>query len=197
MEIPEASVDEVDRAAGVTRAAQRGWWDAAAPARAAALAAAAAALRGRSAEAAALIVREVGKPASEANGEVARAVAILDYYAQAAYAPLGATLPPSMPGLLYTERRPHGVAGLVTPWNFPLAIPLWKAAPALAAGNGVLLKPSPDATGSAIWLAELLAPRLAPRGCSRCSPGAPRPVRRCWPPPTWSASPGRPPSADR
>jgi acyl-CoA reductase-like NAD-dependent aldehyde dehydrogenase len=170
-EVAAASADDVAKAAARARSAQRGWRDAVSPVRASALAAAAGALRARAGEAAALIVREVGKPAVEATGEVARAVAILDYYAQASYAPLGATLPPSMPGLLYTERRPHGVAGLVTPWNFPLAIPLWKAAPALAAGNGVLLKPSPDATAAAIWLAELLAGVL-PDGLFQVLPGA-------------------------
>ncbi len=169
-EVPAATTADVAGAARAARAAQREWWRATAPTRAAALAAAAAALRARADEAAALVVREVGKPRVEAVGEVARAVAILDYYAQAAYAPLGATMPPSLPGLLYTERRPHGVAGLVTPWNFPLAIPLWKAAPALAAGNAVLLKPSPDATASALWLADLLADVL-PAGLFRVLPG--------------------------
>jgi alpha-ketoglutaric semialdehyde dehydrogenase len=156
-ELPEATGADVEAAAGRARVAQREWWAAPAPARAGGLAAAAAALKARAAEAADLVVREVGKPAVEAVGEVARGVAILEYYAQAAYAPLGSNLPSAMPGLLYTERRPHGVAGLVTPWNFPIAIPLWKAAPALAAGNAVLLKPSPDAAGTALWLAELFA----------------------------------------
>lgn len=159
-EVPEVTPHEVSEAARRSRDAQRAWWAAAAPVRATALGAAAAALRASADEAAALVVREVGKPAGEAAGEVARGVAILDYYAQAAYAPLGATLPPSVPGLLFTERRPHGVAGLVTPWNFPVAIPLWKAAPALAAGNAVLLKPAPDATATALWLGELLAAAL-------------------------------------
>ena len=170
VEVPQTSAADVVKAAGAARAAQRDWWRAPAPTRAAALGAAAAALRARAEEAAALVVREVGKPRVEAVGEVGRAVAILEYYAQAAYAPLGATLPASLPGLLLTERRPHGVAGLVTPWNFPLAIPLWKAAPALAAGNAVLLKPSPDATGSALWLAALLADVL-PADLFRVLPG--------------------------
>jgi aldehyde dehydrogenase (NAD+) len=170
-EAPEATVADVAAAAAKARDAQRSWWDAAAPVRAAALAAAATALRARVGEAADLVVREVGKPIGEATGEVARGIAILDYYAQASYAALGDTLPPSAPGLLYTERRPHGLAGLVTPWNFPIAIPLWKAAPALAAGNGVLLKPSPDATGIAVWLGELLA-RVLPDGLVQVLPGA-------------------------
>ena len=143
--------------------AQRMWWAGGAAARAAALSAAAAALSARRSDAIELVVREVGKPLVEATGEVARSVAILNYYAQACFAATGAQLPPSAKGLLYSDRRPHGVAGLITPWNFPLAIPLWKAAPALAAGNAVVLKPSPDAMACADMLAELFAP-LLPEG---------------------------------
>ena len=171
LEVPAATAADVEKAALAARQAQRGWWDAPAATRATALGAAAAALRARAGEAAGLVVREVGKPAGEAAGEIARGVAILEYYAQACYAAVGSTLPPSLPGLLWTERRPHGVAGLVTPWNFPVAIPLWKAAPALAAGNGVLLKPSPDATGTAAWLGDLLAGVL-PDGLVQVLPGA-------------------------
>ena len=70
---------------------------------------------------------------SEARAEVARAVAIVRYYAQLCLLPDGETLPAAGPdGLLMSRRRPVGVAALVTPWNFPVAIPLWKAAPALA-----------------------------------------------------------------
>lgn len=156
-----ATPEEVDAAAARARQAQHGWWAAAPSVRCAALAGAAAALRDRATEATELVVREVGKPVVEARGEVARAASILDYYAQAAFAPVGQNYAPSLgSGLLYTDRMPHGVAGLITPWNFPLAIPLWKAAPALAAGNAVLLKPSPDSIGNATWLADLLAEHL-------------------------------------
>jgi aldehyde dehydrogenase (NAD+) len=160
-EVEAASAPDVATRTAAARVAQHSWWEAPPQARATALAAAAQALRAASAQATDLIVREVGKPAGEARGEVARSVAILDYYAQAAYAPLGQTFAPSLgAGMLFTERRPHGVAGLITPWNFPLAIPLWKAAPALVSGNAVLLKPSPDAVGCAAFLAELLAAHL-------------------------------------
>jgi aldehyde dehydrogenase (NAD+) len=64
--------------------------------------------------------------------------------------------PPSTSGFLWSERRPRGVAGLITPWNFPMAIPLWKAAPALAAGNAVVLKPSPDAIAGALFVRDVL-----------------------------------------
>jgi alpha-ketoglutaric semialdehyde dehydrogenase len=145
------------------RAAQLAWTTIGAAGRAAALAGAAAELRSRREEAVALIIREVGKPVTEARGEVARAVAILDYYAQACFAPGGEQFPPSLHGLLYSERRPHGVAGLITPWNFPLAIPLWKASPALAAGNAVVLKPSPDSAACAQLLGDVMSAHLPPQ----------------------------------
>jgi aldehyde dehydrogenase (NAD+) len=103
------------------------------------------------------VVREVGKPVGEAGAEVARAVAILRFYAQAAFDPEGDVLPPASPGvLLLTRRRPQGLVGLITPWNFPVAIPAWKLAPAIAYGNAAVLKPAPDATACALLLAEVL-----------------------------------------
>jgi aldehyde dehydrogenase (NAD+) len=152
---PAVGRAEVEAAAERGRRAQRDWWAAGAGSRASALKALAVALAERAVEAADLLVREVGKPVGEARAEVARAISILDYYAQQSFAPVGSVMPASMRGMLWTERRPHGLAGLITPWNFPLAIPLWKAAPALAAGNALLLKPSPESLASAQWLGEL------------------------------------------
>ncbi|MEV4428954.1 aldehyde dehydrogenase family protein [Streptomyces sp. NPDC049602] len=148
-----AAVDAVERA----RAAQPGWLLAGAAARSAALAAIANAVEAAAGELAELAVREVGKPLAEARAEVARTAAIWRYYAQAPYEPTGAVHETGAgAGLLLTRRRPHGVAGLVTPWNFPFAIPTWKAAPALAAGNTVVLKPAPEATACAQRLAEIV-----------------------------------------
>ncbi|KUJ41319.1 aldehyde dehydrogenase [Streptomyces albus subsp. albus] len=147
-----ATVDAVQRA----RHAQSGWLLAGAAARSAALTSIAAAIEAAAEELAALAVREVGKPLTEARAEVARTAAIWRYYAQAPYEPAGAVHETAGgPGLLLTRRRPHGVAGLITPWNFPFAIPSWKAAPALAAGNTVVLKPAPEATACARRLAEI------------------------------------------
>ncbi|MFI1303287.1 aldehyde dehydrogenase family protein [Streptomyces sioyaensis] len=152
--------DAADAVEGA-RAAQPGWLTGGAAARSAALGAVAAALEAAADELAALAVREVGKPLAEARAEVARTVAIWRYYAQAPYEPSGAVHEPAVgPGLLLTRRRPHGVAGLVTPWNFPFAIPSWKAAPALAAGNTVVLKPAPEATACAKRLASLVEQAL-------------------------------------
>jgi acyl-CoA reductase-like NAD-dependent aldehyde dehydrogenase len=161
VEVEEAGAEAVAGAVERARAAASGWAGGSALERSSALAAAADALAEAAGEVTDLIVREVGKPLTEAGAEVGRGVGILRYYAQQALDPDGETYPgPSPAGLLLARRRPRGVAGLITPWNFPVAIPLWKAAPALAFGNAVVLKPSPEATATALRLAELLAPAL-------------------------------------
>jgi acyl-CoA reductase-like NAD-dependent aldehyde dehydrogenase len=165
------TASEVAGAFGRARAAQVDWHRNGPAARAQALGQAADALAAAAAELADLIVREVGKPIGEARGEVARAEAILRYYAQQSFDPVGATHSSGGDGLAFTIRRPRGVAGLITPWNFPLAIPLWKAAPALAFGNAVVLKPAEQATACALRLAELLAPILTP-GLFQVLPGS-------------------------
>jgi alpha-ketoglutaric semialdehyde dehydrogenase len=138
-------------------AAVRQWQSATAAERAGALGRAADALHRAAAPLTDLIVREVGKPRREASAEVARGVGILRYYAQRSLDPVGETLPgPTESAQIFTRRRARGVAGLITPWNFPVAIPLWKAAPALAYGNGVLWKPSSKAVGIAERLARLI-----------------------------------------
>ncbi|MBH5338485.1 aldehyde dehydrogenase family protein [Streptomyces pactum] len=154
------AADAVERA----RAARPGWQRGGAAARSAALGAIATAIEAAADELATLAVREVGKPLAEARAEVARTVAIWRYYAQSPYEPAGAVHEPAAgAGLLLTRRRPHGVAALVTPWNFPFAIPSWKAAPALAAGNTVVLKPAPEATACAQRLADLVQQVLPER----------------------------------
>ncbi|WP_137992361.1 aldehyde dehydrogenase family protein [Streptomyces vilmorinianum] len=162
-----AVADAVERA----RTAQTAWLRGGAAARSAALGAVASAFDAASAELADLAVREVGKPVAEARAEVARTVAIWRYYAQAPYEPTGTVHETAAgPGLLLTRRRPHGVAGLITPWNFPFAIPSWKAAPALAVGNSVVLKPAPEATACALRLAEIVEKAL-PEGVFTLLPG--------------------------
>jgi len=135
-------------------------WSSDPVARSNALKASSALIRASAEELENLIVLEVGKPISEAKGEIARAIAILDYYSTLALNSLGETLP--APGIshLYSTRVPYGVAGLITPWNFPVAIPIWKAAPALAGGNTVIIKSSEFATATATKLVEILSKAL-------------------------------------
>jgi aldehyde dehydrogenase (NAD+) len=149
--------EDVEGAAVAARRAGRHWASLADTARADALARCANALERGAAALAQLVSREVGKPIIEAEGEVARGVAILRYHAQTALMSTGEVFGgPGGGALSYAVRRPRGVAGLITPWNFPVAIPLWKAAPALASGNAVLLKPAPQATATALAVRELL-----------------------------------------
>lgn len=167
----DSSQDEVAKAVSKSRVAQAQWWKMGAQARADALGRAADALATRAAEVTELGIREVGKPRSEMEGEIARGVAILRYFAQAALDPDGTSLPSSSEnGLLLARRRPHGVAAAITPWNFPIAIPLWKSAPALAYGNAVICKPAPAATATALLLQEVIEPFFPP-GCFRVVTG--------------------------
>jgi alpha-ketoglutaric semialdehyde dehydrogenase len=158
-----AGAAEVEAAVDRAVTAAAGWRDTSGPARAKALSDAANALEQQSPEITGLVVREVGKPVSEARGEVARGVAILRYYAQAALLPDGETIPAAAADQLLMARHvPVGATALVTPWNFPVAIPLWKAAPSLAYGNATILKPSSAAAATAVRLAEILEAVLPP-----------------------------------
>jgi alpha-ketoglutaric semialdehyde dehydrogenase len=156
-EVEEPSPGELEAALENAVEAQREW-SADAPGRSAALGAFAEAIASREAELTEQMVREVGKPVTEARAEVGRAVAILRYYAQAALDPEGELFPGSAPrASVIVRRRPLGVVLAINPWNFPLAIPLWKAAPALAYGNAVIAKPA----GAAIGVGELIGAAAA------------------------------------
>ena len=139
---PSGGID-LDHAVRRAADAAPGWAGATAAARGEALRWAADRLEVEAGELASLICREVGKPIAEARGEVARSAAILRFHAAAALDPEGASFPPADGrSLLFTRQVPRGIVGLITPWNFPLAIPLWKLAPALAYGNVCVMKPS-------------------------------------------------------
>jgi alpha-ketoglutaric semialdehyde dehydrogenase len=157
---PGGGID-IDRAVKAAGEAAARYAALPAQARADALNRVAARVEASAAELTGLIVREVGKPLFEARGEVARTAAILRYHAQAALDPDGDTFP-SADGrsLLMARRRSRGVVGLITPWNFPIAIPAWKLAPALAYGNACVWKPSPFSPACAEALMECLAPEL-------------------------------------
>jgi acyl-CoA reductase-like NAD-dependent aldehyde dehydrogenase len=113
-----------------------------------------------------LITLENGKPLWEAKREAAVAVSWTEYYAGWATKLMGETIPVSMPGqfLNYTVREPLGVVGGITPPNYPLTMPLYKAAPALATGNTIIIKPSEDTSLIAIRLAEIFLEAGFPEG---------------------------------
>jgi aldehyde dehydrogenase (NAD+) len=160
-----AGPDDVDAAVSAAAAALPEWAATPAPVRGRLLAAAARRLEARVEDVARDMTLEMGKPLREARGEAARGVAILDYYAGEGLRPVGELYEQSATGNpVYTVRRPVGVVGLITPWNFPAAIPLWKAAPALAYGNTVVLKLALDAPRTGLHVAECFAEAGLPAG---------------------------------
>ncbi|MBA2519469.1 MAG: aldehyde dehydrogenase family protein [Chloroflexia bacterium] len=111
------------------------------------------------------LTREEGKTLKEGIGETGRAVQILRYFAGEAQQPTGEHYPSaSITTLLYTMDEPLGVVGIITPWNFPIAIPAWKIAPALAFGNTVVLKPASQSPLSAFHFVEALIEAGLPAG---------------------------------
>ena len=122
-------------------------------------------LESRKAALAELLVREEGKTLTEATGEVQRAVDIFRFHGGLSYIHGGETLPHELPGnLMYTRREPLGVVALITPWNFPVAIPAWKLAPALVCGNTVVLKPASAAPSMTMEIAKALLEAGLPAG---------------------------------
>lgn len=153
-EFATGSREDVGRAIDAAEAAFRGWAGLTGMARAEFLNHWAEVIEARTEELAVAMTREVGKPIAESRGEVARCAVILRYYAGEAVRPLGQVIPCQMRGALqYSIRGPLGVVAMITPWNFPLAIPLWKLGPALAMGNTAVLK----CAEASSWMGKLLA----------------------------------------
>lgn len=123
-------------------------------------------------ELARLLSREEGKTLPESAGEVRRAGAVFKFFAGEALRTAGEHISSVRPGIeIDVIREPLGVVGLITPWNFPAAIPAWKTAPALAFGNTVVLKPAELVPGSAWALAEIISRSGLPRGAFNLVPG--------------------------
>jgi len=126
---------------------------------------AAAAIEARAEEIARDMSTEMGKPLREARGETARASQILRYAAGEAFRAVGELFEQSLTGAqVSTRRRPVGVVALITPWNFPIAIPVWKLAPALIYGNTVVLKLAYEAPLTGLHIAEAFAEAELPAG---------------------------------
>ncbi len=141
VEVPRAGIEETDAAVARAKAALPAWRAVSPTDRAKLLARIAAAIEGDLERLATLEARNAGKPIANARGEIGMAADTFRYYAGAPERLLGDTIPVAG-GVAMTFREPLGVVGLITPWNFPLAIACWKMAPALAAGNTVVLKPA-------------------------------------------------------
>jgi NAD-dependent aldehyde dehydrogenases len=153
--VPNSGREDLERAVAAADAARKAWRKLAGPARGQFLYKVADILESRLDEIAGTMTREMGKTFGEAKGETARGVALLRYYAGEGMRKIGDVIPPSdAAALMFTTRVPLGVVGVITPWNFPVAIPVWKIAPALVYGNTVVWKP---ATETAVTAAKVAA----------------------------------------
>ena len=171
-EVAGADADAVGTAvAGAHRAFEQTWRDLAPGKRADILFAIARLVRQNAEELAWLDVRSVGKPISDARDEVALGARVFEYYAGAVGKFFGQTIPVARGGFDFTIRQPMGVVAAIVPWNFPFPITCWKVAPALAAGNCVVLKPAQVSPVSALRLAALAAEAGLPAGALQVLPG--------------------------
>lgn len=162
---PASTAHDVTDAVAAAKDAQPGWTALTPVQRGAVLLDAADLLRQRHASIAEDLVREEGKTRVEAMGEVRRAIDVLRFFGAGGWRPTGETLPSVIPDTsVYTRTEALGVVGLITPWNFPIAIPAWKMAPALIAGNAVVIKPAELTPLSANHLATALADAGLPAG---------------------------------
>lgn len=147
------------------REAQKKWSQMTGAARAEILYQMASVLEAHAEELARLASQEMGKQIGEMRGEVARGVSLLRYYAGEGMRANGSVIPSADTNVMqYTKRVPLGVVAVITPWNFPVAIPIWKIAPALICGNTVIWKPAENGSLTATRLAELFAETKLPAG---------------------------------
>jgi aldehyde dehydrogenase (NAD+) len=172
-EFPMATAKDAERAIEVARKAFEKWRKTPGPERGRVLWRAADIARSRVDEIARLMTREEGKILKEARGEVMKGISLIEYYAGAGFRMGGKTLPSEARSTFtYTIRQPVGVVALISPWNFPWAIPVWKSAPALVAGNAVVFKPASLTPSTAALLAEIYAEAGLPPGVFNVIVGA-------------------------
>jgi aldehyde dehydrogenase (NAD+) len=174
---PSATREDTRSAIAAARAAFPQWAGMPAPNRGAILDKASQIIAGRMDELAAALTREEGKTLAEARGEAIRARDLFRYFGGEGWRIKGDLLPGSMNDeLIFTRREPLGVIGMITPWNFPLAIPAWKIAPALAYGDTVVFKPASFSPHVALLLVEALTEAGLPPGVLNYVTGSGREV---------------------
>ncbi|MFG6159869.1 betaine-aldehyde dehydrogenase [Halomonas sp. 1390] len=164
-EVPQAAEADVDAAVDAARQGQRAWGAMSGMERGRILQRAVVLLRARNDEIAELETRNTGKPISEtAAVDVVTGADVLEYYAGLAPALEGAQIPLREDSFVYTRREPLGVIGAIGAWNYPIQIACWKSAPALAAGNAVVFKPSEVTPLTTMILAEVFSEAGLPDG---------------------------------
>ena len=160
-----ATAEETKQAIAAAKAAFPAWSRSGILERHAILSKASQEILARKAELGELLSREEGKTLPEGIGEVTRAAQIFDFFAGEVLRLAGEVLPSVRPGVgVEITREPIGVIGIITPWNFPIAIPTWKMAPALAYGNTVVIKPADLVPGSTWAIVDILVRAGLPKG---------------------------------
>src|SRR5262245_10555965 len=163
--VPGGDKTTVNAAVSAARAAFPAWASASPEVRSDLLDKVGSTIMERAADLGRLLSREEGKTFPEGKGEVMRAARIFKFFAGEALRRHGVTVDSTRPGVaVETYREPLGVFGLITPWNFPIAIPAWKSAPALAFGNTVVMKPASVTPAMAHALAEIIHEAGFPKG---------------------------------
>ncbi len=163
--IPLATREETRRAIAAAAAALPAWRETPPPVRGRLVARAAEIMTARKQVFARTLTREEGKTLSESAGEIQRAINVMEFMAGESRRIGGETLPSELPkNFCYTVKHPLGVVACITPWNFPVAIPVWKIAPALVAGNTVVFKPATLTPFSAMKIVEIFAEAGLPAG---------------------------------
>ena len=174
---PSATREDTRRAIAAAREAFPKWAALPAPSRGALLDKASQIIASRMDELAATLTREEGKTLAEAKGEAVRARDLFRFFGGEGWRIKGDMLPGTVTDeLIFTRREPLGVIGLITPWNFPLAIPAWKMAPALAYGNTVVFKPASFSPHVSLMLVEALMEAGLPPGVVNYITGSGREV---------------------
>ncbi|MFD2705234.1 alpha-ketoglutaric semialdehyde dehydrogenase GucD [Salibacterium lacus] len=144
--VQKSSAEDLEKAVAAASSAKRNWRKLSGAERGNYLYKAADIIESRKEDIAECMTREMGKTLPEAKGETMRGAAILRYFAGEGMRKTGDVIPSTdKDALMFTNRAPLGVVGVITPWNFPVAIPVWKTAPALIYGNTVVLKPATEA----------------------------------------------------
>ncbi len=162
---PKSSKEDVEKAVEAAKKAQREWAKMPVPKRGEILGRAGDLLVQRKEELARLMTREMGKILKETRGDVQEGIDTAYYAFGEGRRLFGITTPSELPNkLAFTVMRPVGVAGIITPWNFPMAIPCWKIFPALLTGNAVVFKPASDTPATATKLVEILVEAGVPPG---------------------------------
>ncbi|KUJ85183.1 aldehyde dehydrogenase [Ruegeria marisrubri] len=176
-EYAQASSAQLDEAIAAARQAQPAWWRAGVQKRHDVLMAIGSELMARAEEIGRMVSREEGKPLAEGKGEVYRAGQFFTYFAAEVLRNQGDLAESVRPGIeIDVRREPVGVVAIISPWNFPVATPAWKIAPALAFGNAVVWKPANLTPASAVALTEIIVKQDIPAGLFNLVTGSGRDV---------------------